>query len=103
MATNTEQLEAAFAALYENNHSPDRLQKLVSATIEQTTDAEAQAKFAKNTVDLNANQKAFFVLERLRASVRATIADNAQRKSHSAERDARAARRQAVRAATTGF
>lgn len=106
MATNKEQLDAVFAGLYDGNNTPERLAKLVAASTEQLTDEQVAAKYGPTVTTvagLNANQKAFFVLERLRATVKQTIQGNELRKSQQTQRAAQQAARQAARDAANGF
>lgn len=97
MATNNERLDALMAALYDANNTPQKETNLVNAVLDSVPDYEAQEKFTVNTADLNANQKAYFVLDRFRAHAKA-LKHQARRRA--AQKAARAAR-DAVLAAET--
>ena len=103
MATNTEKLNAAFAALYEKG-TPGRLAKLTTAVVEQLTAEQIEAKYPGETAaTLNDNQQAFFVLEYLRTAARNTVQANEQRKARQTQQAAREAARQAAQDAASGF
>lgn len=104
MATNSERVSALLDALYDGPLNPAKTKKVVNAVIEQLQPEQIEAQFPGATLNtLTAEQKAHFVIESFKDSVRNWLTRGEQAKVMKERRAAREAEREAARNATAGF
>jgi len=75
MATNKERLDSLMTALYADAATPEKTASFTSAVLQFCTDQQSQEKFGCDKSALNDNQKAWFVLDRIRDEIKAIRKD----------------------------
>lgn len=104
MATNVERVTALLTALYDRAPNAAKTKKLVDSVVEQLGQNQIEAQLPGATSDtLTAEQKAHFVIESFKGSVRKRLTGAAQAKVMKERQAARQAAREAARDAAAGF